>query len=176
MSGWLGPTRRRPPPTSKPKPKRACILLWMNGGPSTIDLWDLKPGHENGGPYKEIETTAPGLKIGEHLPKIAKLGEPPGGHPRHVHQGGRPRPGTYLMRTGHAARRGRIQYPTLGSLVSKELGDPQADLPNFVSIAPQRFFARTRSAPASSARSTPRSSSATTRLQRQQRRRTSISI
>ncbi len=43
---------------TKTKPKRSCILLWMNGGPSTIDLWDLKPGHENGGPYKEIEARA----------------------------------------------------------------------------------------------------------------------
>ena len=32
-----------------PKRQRACILLWMNGGPSTIDLWDLKPDHANGG-------------------------------------------------------------------------------------------------------------------------------
>ena len=28
-----------------PKRKRSCILLWMNGGPATIDLWDLKPSH-----------------------------------------------------------------------------------------------------------------------------------
>ncbi len=54
-----------------PKPKRSVHpRLWMNGGPSTIDLWDLKPGHEYGGPFKEIATAAPGLKIGEHLPKI----------------------------------------------------------------------------------------------------------
>src|SRR5262249_1687046 len=74
MSGWLGKLAIAAEET-KTKPKRSCILLWMNGGPSTIDLWDLKTGHENGGPYKEINTTAPGLKIGEHLPKIAKHGE-----------------------------------------------------------------------------------------------------
>src|SRR3984885_16250489 len=51
--------------------KRSCILLWMNGGPATIDLFDLKVGHENGGPFKEIATSAPGLKFGEHLPKLA---------------------------------------------------------------------------------------------------------
>ena len=34
-----------------------------------------------------------------------------------------------------------IQYPSIGALISKEIGDPRSELPNFVSIAPQRFFA-----------------------------------
>src|SRR5437660_12447031 len=53
------------------KPAKACIVLWMSGGPSQTDTWDLKPGHKNGGPYKEIATPVPGLPIGEHLPKLA---------------------------------------------------------------------------------------------------------
>src|SRR5687768_14893591 len=57
-----------------PQRKRSCILLWMNGGPATIDMWDLKPGHINGGPFKAIEA-APDLMIGEHLPKLAKHGK-----------------------------------------------------------------------------------------------------
>ena len=40
----------------------------MTGGPSQMDTFDLKPGHANGGPFKEIQTTAPGLRISEHLP------------------------------------------------------------------------------------------------------------
>ena len=58
-----------------PQRKRSCILLWMNGGPATIDMWDLKPGQANGGPFQEIETTAPGLRICEHLPKLAQNGK-----------------------------------------------------------------------------------------------------
>ncbi len=141
MSGLLGKLAVAAE-ESKTKPKRSCILLWMNGGPSTIDLWDLKVGHENGGPYKEVNTTAPGLKISEHLPKIAMHGEQlailrgmttkEGDHAR----------GTYLMRTGQLPGAAGIQYPSIGSLVSKELGDPKAELPNFLSIAPQRFFAQ----------------------------------
>ena len=141
VSGWLGKLAMAAE-AAKTKPKRACILLWMNGGPSTIDLWDLKVGHENGGPYKEINTTAPGLRIGEHLPKIAYHGDrlailrgmstKEGDHAR----------GTYLMRTGQLPGAAGIQYPSIGSLVSKEIGDPKAELPNFVSIAPQRFFAQ----------------------------------
>jgi hypothetical protein len=141
MSGWLGKLAMAAE-ANKTKPKRSCILLWMNGGPSTIDMWDLKPGHENGGPYKEINTTAPGLKIGEHLPKIAMHGDrlailrgmstKEGDHAR----------GTYLMRTGQLPGAAGIQYPSVGALVSKELGDPKAELPNFISIAPQRFFSQ----------------------------------
>src|SRR5207247_2216843 len=119
--------------------KRACILLWMTGGPSQMDTFDLKPGHANGGPYKEIQTSAPGLKIGEHLPKLATHGDrlavirsmstKEADHGR----------ATYLLRTGYVPQ-GPIQYPPLGALVSKEIGDPTAALPNFVSVAPFRAF------------------------------------
>jgi uncharacterized protein (DUF1501 family) len=135
---WFG---RLATAADNPTRKRSCILLWMNGGPATIDMWDLKPGHENGGPYQEIQTAAPGLKIGEHLPFLAKqakdlavirsMSTKEGDHQR----------GTYLMRTGQLPM-GQIQYPSIGALISKELGDPTNELPNFVSVAPQRFFAQ----------------------------------
>jgi len=122
-----------------PKRKRSCILLWMNGGPSQMDTFDLKPGHTNGGPIKEIQTRAPGLKIAEHFPKLAKFGEhlavmrgmntKEADHSR----------ATYLMRTGQAPT-GPINYPPIGSLVAKELGAGDAALPAYISIAPYRFF------------------------------------
>src|SRR5688572_29151301 len=49
-----------------------CILLWMTGGPSQIDIFDLKPNHPNGGVFREIATSVPGLNISEHLPKLAQ--------------------------------------------------------------------------------------------------------
>ena len=60
---------------SNPQRQRSCILLWMSGGPASIDLFDLKVGHVNGGPFREIATSAPGLKFGEHLPQLAKHGK-----------------------------------------------------------------------------------------------------
>jgi len=54
------------------KGQKACIMLFMNAGPPTIDIWDLKPGAPTGGPFKEIETSAPGVKISEHMPMMAK--------------------------------------------------------------------------------------------------------
>lgn len=121
--------------------KKHCILLWMTGGPSQTDTFDLKPDHPNGGEFKPIATATPGLKISENLPKLSKLSDDlaiirslstkEGDHGR----------GTYLMRTGHQPG-GPIQYPTLGSLVSNQLGNANADLPNFISIAPYRVFNR----------------------------------
>ena len=55
-----------------PRRTRHCILLWMAGGPSQTDTFDMKPGHANGGEFKEISTKAAGLKFSEHLPKLAK--------------------------------------------------------------------------------------------------------
>ncbi len=117
MSGWLETLAADT--ATNPKRKRACILLWMNGGPSQMDTFDLKPGHANGGPFKEIKTAAPGLRISEHLPKIARFGDrmavirsmstKEGDHGR----------ASFLMRTGYQPT-GPIQYPTLGSLVAKE--------------------------------------------------------
>ena len=40
------------------KNRKSAILLWMGGGPATIDLWDLKPGAPTGGPFKQISTRA----------------------------------------------------------------------------------------------------------------------
>src|SRR4051794_32638901 len=70
MSGWL--ERIAAATARDPRRKRACILLWMNGGPSQMDTFDLKPGHANGGPSKEIATSVPGLRISEHLPRLAR--------------------------------------------------------------------------------------------------------
>ncbi len=64
--------RRRRPKADRPRKGKACILLWMSGGPSQTDTFDLKPGHANGGPFKEIETAVPGIQISEHLPGVAK--------------------------------------------------------------------------------------------------------
>jgi hypothetical protein len=133
LSGWLPALAARA--ATDPKRRRACILLWMDGGPSQMDTFDLKPGHANGGPYKEIATSIPGIKISEHLPRIAKqmdrmvlirsMTTKEGDHSR-AHQ---------YLRTGYQPQ-GEIQFPPLGALLAKELGQMDSPLPNFVSIGP----------------------------------------
>ena len=56
------------------KPAKACIVLWLNGGPSHIDTFDPKPGAATGGKFKAIKTRAKGVEIAEHLPGIADVG------------------------------------------------------------------------------------------------------
>src|SRR5438067_6711347 len=55
------------------KKHKAAIMLWMSGGPSTMDIWDLKPGASTGGKFKPIQTKATGVQICEHMPKVAQL-------------------------------------------------------------------------------------------------------
>src|SRR4051794_1527892 len=73
MSGWLEALAQT---TAKdPQRKRSCILLWMSGGPSQMDTFDLKPDHANGGGLKGTATNVPGIRISENLPKIAKMAD-----------------------------------------------------------------------------------------------------
>ena len=50
---------------------KTVIILWMGGGPASIDIWDLKPGTNTGGPFTGMETAVPGIRISEHMPKVA---------------------------------------------------------------------------------------------------------
>jgi len=136
-SGWLEALASAA--ATDPQRRRSCILLWMTGGPSQMDTFDLKPGHANGGPYKDIATSAPGTRISEHLPKIARymdrsvivrsMQTKEGDHGQ----------ATFLMRTGYRPQ-GPVDYPSIGALVARELGNETSELPSFVSIAPYRFF------------------------------------
>jgi uncharacterized protein (DUF1501 family) len=110
----------------------------MSGGPSQIDTFDPKPGHANAGPFRPIQTSVPGIQISEHLPKIARQAEHLAVVRSMTSKEGDHGRATYLLRTGYVPQ-GPVEYPAIGSLVSKELGDTQAELPNFVSIAPDRF-------------------------------------
>jgi hypothetical protein len=135
MSGWLECLAAAA--ARDPQRRRACILLWMDGGPSQTDTFDLKPGHPNGGPYKEIPTAVPGIRISEHLPKLAthtdrmaiirSMTTKEGDHGR----------AAYYLRTGYMPG-GEIRFPPLGALLAKELGPEDFVLPSFVSIAPNR--------------------------------------
>lgn len=135
-SGWLPKLAQAAAEQNKP---RACIVLWMSGGPTQTDTFDLKPGHANGGPFKQIETTVPGIKISEHLPGLAKqmkdmaiirsMNTTEGDHGR----------GTQLMLTGYRPGNVAVRYPSLGSIVSKEVGRRDNDLPNYVSLSTFQF-------------------------------------
>lgn len=124
---------------ANPERKRHCILLWMSGGPSQTDTFDMKPDHENGGEFREIQTAVPGLRFSEHLPKLAAMSDQlavlrglstkEGDHGR----------GSYLMRTGHKPM-GPIQYPCIGSSLARQMAEDEMTLPSNVSIGTYRAF------------------------------------
>ncbi len=62
-------------PSSATGKAKSTILIWLSGGASHIDTWDMKPDAPANirGPFKPIETSAPGIQLCEHLPKLAKL-------------------------------------------------------------------------------------------------------
>jgi hypothetical protein len=134
-SGWIESIAAET--ATDPGRRRSCILLWMNGGPSQMDTFDLKPGHKNGGPFGEVETSVPGIRISEHLPKLArKMDELAIIRSMSTREGDHGR-ASYHLRTGYMPT-GPIAHPTFGSLVSKGLASPTLELPGFVSIAPFR--------------------------------------
>ncbi len=116
------------------KQNRACILLWMAGGPSQFETFDPKPGSDSQGPTKAIATNVPGIQIAEHwtrtagamkdLAVIRSMTGKEGNHGR----------ATYLMHTSYAPS-GGIVHPGFGSLVAQQLSDADFDLPHFVSIS-----------------------------------------
>jgi uncharacterized protein (DUF1501 family) len=117
------------------KRHKAAILLWMGGGPSTMDMWDLKPGAPTGGQFKPISTSADGVQICEHLPEMAKLMK----HMAIVrsmstreadHNRGR-----YYMHTGYVPNP-NIEHPGYGSVIAHELIDqvPHLEIPPFVAV------------------------------------------
>ena len=116
------------------KNQKSVILLWMGGGPATIDIWDLKPGSATGGPFKPIATTGD-MQISEHLPLMAKqmhnmsivrsMSTREADHGR----------GRYYMHTGYVPNP-NVQHPSYGAVVAHELEKTRTELeiPPFVSV------------------------------------------
>ena len=112
---------------------KACILLWMQGGPSQFETFSPLPNHAHGGPTEPIATTVPGIRISQNLPHVAgvmdelsvirSMTSKEGSHPR----------ASFLLHTGYLPT-ASVKYPSLGSMVSHQIGDASHALPGFVRI------------------------------------------
>jgi hypothetical protein len=138
-SGWLQVLAARAAVTGAKH--KSCILLWMDGGPSHKDTFDMKAGTEDAGEFKPIKTSSPGIEISEHFPKLARemhhaallrgMSTSEGAHGR----------AKYYMHTGYKEGIGGLTYPSLGSIVSAELGNPESAMPNYVAISGRSYGA-----------------------------------
>ena len=119
------------------KAKR-LIYLFMSGGMSHLDTFDLKPGHPNQGETKPISTSVPGLQISQHLPTIASQFDKIAAVRSLYTQTGDHQAGEYLMRTSYdeiATER----HPSLGPWIQQLKGRQNKTLPDTVLIgAPAR--------------------------------------
>jgi hypothetical protein len=113
---------------------RSVIMLWLGGGPATIDMWDLKPDAPEGirGEFKPIATKAPGVKICEHLPKTAEVTDKLTLVRSLYHTIPSHGPATVFMTTGNKPTPA-LQYPSLGSLASRLLL-PERGVPTYVAF------------------------------------------
>ena len=68
---WADAQRRA---TGGRAPADACILVFLNGGPSHLDMWDMKPSApvEIRGEFQPIATSVAGVQFSEHLPRLAR--------------------------------------------------------------------------------------------------------
>ncbi len=143
LSGWLPVLARHaaaaPAAAGTRKKATNVILLWMDGGPSHKDTFDLKPDSKGAGEFKPIKTSAPGIQISEHLPKLAGhmhegvlvrgMSTPEGAHAR----------AKYNMHTGYREGQGGLVYPSFGAFTAAELGKVDAAVPNFVAIGNRSY-------------------------------------
>ena len=113
---------------------KAGIFINLNGGPTHLDTFDPKPDapDEYRGEFKTIKTATPGILLSEHLPKLAKQTDKFCIMRGVSHTLGAHRLGTEYVNTGSKPL-ASLQYPSYGSVVTKELGS-QPDLPPFVAI------------------------------------------
>jgi hypothetical protein len=110
---------------------KRCILLWMNGGASQIDTFDMKPGRPTGGPFRPIASNVPGTQICEYLPQMARMTDKLA-IIRSIRTQSPDHPdGIYHMHTCYRQSE-RVPHPEIGAMIAKYLGNPNSDLPSFV--------------------------------------------
>ena len=111
----------------------ACILLWMQGGPSQFETFSPKPDHVHGGETKAIRTKVAGIQIAENLPHCAKVMDELAIIRSMTSKEGNHQRATYLLHHGYLPM-GGVKFPTLGSNVAHQIGDAANQLPSYVRI------------------------------------------
>lgn len=132
--GFLGiglPQFLRAAAEQPPKGKaQACILLWLEGGPSQMDTWDPKPNSA----FKAIGTNVAGIQVSELLPQVARRMDKLA-LVRSMHTKGNDHPqGTHYAITGHEPNPA-MHFPSIGAIIAKEVGARNAMPPHV--LAPQ---------------------------------------
>ena len=121
------------PVASKKRDHKSMIIIWMNGGASVKDFFDLKPGHANNGESKTMKTAVSGIEINELLPTIAKQMKNFSIVRSNTRTEGDHMRGTILTATGRTPNP-LSEWPSMGSMLSFLQKEYEADLPSFISV------------------------------------------
>lgn len=118
---------------------KACILLFMWGGPAQQDTWDMKPNAPDvyRGEFRPIATTVPGLQICEHLPRLAQRAQKLALIRSMTHNNVDHTKATHFLLTGKPPPAGSMSddWPSYGAILSRQ-GRGRGPLPPFVSMMP----------------------------------------
>jgi hypothetical protein len=142
--------------TAKPGRAKACIFFQLEGGPSHIDMWDMKPNApaEIRGPFRPISTVVPGTQISELLPMCAQVVDKMTILRSHSHNDNAHQTGRHWITTGYPPSFADGQakgvpfnelYPSIGSIVARELGKggdvpPYIEMPNPLGAGGPGFY------------------------------------
>lgn len=123
--------------SGQPKAK-SVILLWLSGGPATIDMWDNKPDAPEGirGEFKSIDTAAKGVQVAETFPKFAAVADKATIVRSLYHTIPSHGPAAVFMTTGNKPT-AALQYPSMGSVASKLL-KTEVGVPPYVTFGELR--------------------------------------
>ena len=123
---------------------RSVIVLFLSGGPSQLDMWDMKPDapEEIRGTFRPIASNVPGIQICEHLPRMARIADKYAIVRSVTHEQSAHPAAAYWMMSGSPIARpapdasflSRVDRPHLGSVLSKLVGAPVPSMPPFVMV------------------------------------------
>ena len=136
--GGTGAVVRLPKPVANRKKARSVIMVWLAGGPATIDMWDPKPEAPDTirGEFKPISTKVSGLQFSEHLPKMAAVADKTTVIRSIHHSIAAHELGTQYMITGNKPNPALV-YPAMGSVGAMMLQTP-VGVPPYVTFTDLR--------------------------------------
>ncbi len=123
-------------PNAKKAKAQSCILIWMHGGQSHLDTWDVKG---NSG-FKPISTNVPGIQISELLPRVARQMDKLSIIRSMKNESNAHSEGSYYAMTGHMPTT-TTRFPSVGTVVAKELGT-RTSVPAYVTTGRGRLNCR----------------------------------
>jgi len=112
---------------------KACILLWMQGGPSQFETFSPKPDHENGGETRAISTRVPGIEVAENMRHCAQVMQDLALLRSLTGREGNHQRATYLLHHGYLPV-GGVKFPNLGANVADQIGNAACQLPSWVRV------------------------------------------